>query len=149
MSAEAVRAVIDQSSAKGPALLVLIMIADQSRDRGSGYYRSEVGYDTIARKARMSVRRAKELVAELIEGNKLKRLEIGGGSTANLYEIPVRRLYGVGVRELAPVVREDPLERTPRADRTDNGTVPPLGELPSNVVRYSVSRKNDRTGTGG
>lgn len=140
MSAEAIRAVIDQSSVKGPHLLMLIMIADQSRDR-TGYFKSEVGYDALAKKNRISLRRAKEIVADLIKWKKLHLISQGGGGTANWYEIPVRKLYGVPVRESAPVIREEPYTQPSRAGSTAEGDTLAAPSQPSNIVQYPTKRK--------
>lgn len=142
MSAEGMRAVIDQSSVKGPHLLMLIMIADQSKDR-AGYFNSEVGYDVLATKCRISVRRAKEIVADLLKWKKLHLIAQGGGDKANWYEIPVRKPYGVGVRESAPVIREEPI-REPRALCTVDDPGSELLSQPTPIVSYMKPTKTRR-----
>lgn len=126
MSAEAIRSVIERSTASGPHLLALIMIAHESKDRGS-YPRSYIGFGALSKRMRLSLRRTKAIVAELIEWGQLLLIDEGGGLETNYYEIPVLKAVGVGVLETAPVVRETPLEHTSRAPSTN-----------TNVVRFDL-----------
>ncbi len=136
MSAEAVRSVIETSRARGTHLLALIVIAYASPDRGN-YPKAEIGFDAIAEKCRISLRRAKAIVADLLSAGRLFIVQKGGGNCANIYEIPVLKTDGVPVLKTTPVVREDPLERAPRADRTVHRTSLPIGDH-SSIIRFPV-----------
>jgi hypothetical protein len=115
VSAEAVRAVLQRSPARGPHLLALIVIADASADRGN-YPRSQIGMDAIACRSRTSPRRCKAIIAELLQRGQLQLIHQGGGNAANTYEIPVLKADRVPVLKSAPVIREEPLERESRAE---------------------------------
>lgn len=153
MSADAMRAVMETSPARGAGLLALLAIAHASKDRHS-YPRAQISLPALARLCRCNTRAITYTVKGLLKRGVLFIHRADVGQEAAIYEIPVivkitglQKPKGQGLQDSATVVREDPQDTASRADRTDNGTVLPLGELPTNVVRYSVSRENDRTGT--
>ena len=114
VSAEAIRAVIQRSPARGTGRLILLLIAHASPDRGN-YPKAAIGFGTLAKQTRLSIRRIKAAVAELVETGKLFVINQGGGENANTYEIPVLKADGVAVLDSTPVIREEPLERPSRA----------------------------------
>lgn len=144
MSAEAINAVIEHSPARGTALKLLLLIAHASRDRAS-YPRSEIGAGLLAKQAKLCVRRVRAILAEMQTKGHLSLIRQGGGDEPNMYEIPVLKPYGVGVLKLAPVIREEPIDATSRADLHSTAHSATPVDPPSNVIQYPKPKHEQPT----
>ena len=82
MSVQAMSSVIEHSKHKGNAFVVLLMIANHSKEDGSGAWPS---IPTLARKSRIGERTVQRTIARLIRSKELT-VEVGNGAKGtNLY----------------------------------------------------------------
>jgi len=110
MSAEAVRLVIEQSTARGAGLLALVMLAHESKDR-TAYPQASIIMERWARRCRCARRSMIDTVQKLIQSGKLFVVEPAKGQLPPVYEIPVRGVQvstHLDVQVSAPLNREDP-----------------------------------------
>lgn len=84
MSAEATRYVWDKSKLKGSRLLLLLALADESRERKSPYS-VFIGYTALANKLGVSKTAIHSLVAEMVKDGQLTRLNPGLGNEVSEY----------------------------------------------------------------
>ena len=98
MSFQAVNAVFECSQATGSKRVLLLAIASFSRDIAPPFT-AWPSQTKLAHYSRISLRRAKELIAELVDSGELDIAEHGGGyGNTNLYRINLET-----VRKLAPL----------------------------------------------
>lgn len=76
-----------ESNAKGPALLILLAIADHAADDGSNAYPA---MSTLAAKARVSERTAQRCVSQLVDMGELEVRRCEGKHRTNVYRLPMR-----------------------------------------------------------
>ena len=74
------------SAAEGGALLVMLALADWSRDDGWGVW---AAVPTIATKARLSDRQVQRVLVALRAMGEIELVEVGSGRRTNEYRIPV------------------------------------------------------------
>ncbi len=150
MSTDAVRAVLQRSPSTGAGRLVLVLLAHASQDRGN-YPHAAIGYRALAKQARLSLRRVKAIITELLDKGQLFLVQKGGGEECNTYEIPVLKADTGGVSYTSPLLREEPKEQTTRADLTVQRTSLPIGGSGS-IIPFPVKygRKGSKSeGIGG
>lgn len=90
MSAYVFGAVFKHSRAKGPALTVLLAIADKAGDNGVALPQWDTSVDTLAKMARCSVRTVQYAIRELVALGELV-VEVHNGKTSNTYQILLDR----------------------------------------------------------
>ena len=145
MSAEAIKLVIQHSQARGAGLIALIMLADESADRRS-YPRASISLPAWAKKCRCSKRALIDTVAKLVQDGHLFVVEDHRAQTATLYEIPVRGVKiskPLEVKVSAPLYREEPLERTSRADLQCTEHSAPTGLQATNVIPIRLLKRRE------
>jgi len=157
MSAEALRAVMRHSTCRGPELLVQLAIAHLSDSRHGYYPRATAKQEEIAKQARMSLRRAKGVIASLLENGRLFIAERGKGQGPHTYELPIRGAYrevskadSQAVSGMTPVNREEPYTQNPCADsrceETPSAPAVPPNVLPMPVTYHKAKRKRKAIG---
>lgn len=144
MSAEAIQLVIQLSGARGASLIALLMLADESKDRG-GYPQAAISMPRWAEKCRCCERALRDTVQKLIDSRQLKVSLPPSGHHETIYQIPLtgRKVSNpLGRKVSATLIREEPLEQASRADQQAVND-PPTGK----IIRYPKPAKK-RQGAG-
>lgn len=113
----------------GSELLVLLALADFSDDNGRNIYPS---MQTLATKARLSVKQARRVVQNLVKLNLIEIVEVGGWdrgrNRSNAYRIILENLHAPGTPNLG-VPSSHPREYGTPTDGRD--VLPSAGDDPS------------------
>lgn len=113
----------------GSELLVLLALADFSDDQGRNIYPS---MQTLAQKARLSVKQARRVVQNLVKLDLIEIVEAGGWdrgrNRSNSYQIKLETLLAKGTPNLGVPPSHPREDGTPAGDST---VLPPVGDDPS------------------
>lgn len=126
----------------GSELLVLLALADFSDDNGENIYPS---MQTLAHKARLSVKQARRVVQNLVKLNLIEIIEIGGWqrgrNRSNAYRILLENLHGEGTPNMGVPPSHPRQYRTPAGESTP---LPLTGDDPSSETSYIPPSKKMR-----
>ena len=117
-----------------------------SRADRRSYPRASISLPAWAKKCRCSKRALIDTVAKLVQDGHLFIVEDHRAQTATLYEIPVRGVKiskPLEVKVSAPLYREEPLERTSRADLQCTAHSAPTGLQATNVIPIRLLKRRE------
>lgn len=135
------------STCKGPQLLVQLAIAHLSDSRHGWYPKTTAKQEKIAKVARLSLRRTKGIIAELISKGRLFIHKEGKGQDPHTYELPIRevsKLDRQAVSEMTPVIREDPYTQNTCAGDTAESGANGQESASDSVLRKIIGFPNEK-----
>ena len=116
MSVQEMSWVIDRSTQKESAFVVLLMIANHAHADGTGAFMSN---ETLAREARISARQVRNILPKLVEAGELRIFSSGRGrGRVNQYAVIMGERNREAVERFAEIFAEDERERKMKAERS-------------------------------
>ena len=151
MSAEALRAVMNHSTASGPEFVVQMALAHLSKDRHGWYPKTTAKHEDIAKAARMSPSNTRHTIKRLLDGGRLFIAQKAKGQTPATYELPIRECLKRNTLEcLKPdtLIREDPIRKPRAQESTAEGDPLAVPSQPSNIIRYPKPKRARKSHAG-